>query len=45
MKHNKNYTVIIMDIAGALAVSLARLKLMKPGIDQDVFCAIVNLCI
>jgi len=42
--HNKNYTVIIMDNAGALAVSLARLKLMKPGIDH-VFCTIVNLCI
>ena len=27
-----------MDIAGALAVSLARLKLMKPGIDQVFLC-------
>ena len=28
----------------ALAVSLARLKLMKHGIDNNVFCAMVTLC-
>ena len=40
MKHNKNYTIITRILLGAsaLAVSLARQKLMKPGIDQCFLC-------